>query len=140
MSSSSAGRTNTGSPSPWRPTGRKFPPKSSSTDITRSTRRRSRSRDLVRQLFAHIDPAPPRDRGRVPSRIPPPGDPDRKEREAALRRKGEHVSPRQVRRGTCPVCGNSDARGDQCENCGTFLDPLQLLNRGARSRGHARGP
>jgi methionyl-tRNA synthetase len=30
--------------------------------------------------------------------------------------------------GTCPVCGNSDARGDQCENCGTFLDPLQLLN------------
>jgi methionyl-tRNA synthetase len=30
--------------------------------------------------------------------------------------------------GTCPVCGNTDARGDQCENCGTFLDPLQLLN------------
>jgi methionyl-tRNA synthetase len=30
--------------------------------------------------------------------------------------------------GTCPVCGNSDARGDQCESCGTFLDPLQLLN------------
>lgn len=30
--------------------------------------------------------------------------------------------------GTCPVCGNADARGDQCENCGTFLDPLQLLN------------
>jgi methionyl-tRNA synthetase len=30
--------------------------------------------------------------------------------------------------GTCPVCGNTDARGDQCENCGTFLDPLQLVN------------
>ena len=30
--------------------------------------------------------------------------------------------------GTCPVCGNTDARGDQCENCGTFLDPLQLLD------------
>ena len=30
--------------------------------------------------------------------------------------------------GTCPVCGNTDARGDQCEQCGTFLDPLQLLN------------
>ncbi len=30
--------------------------------------------------------------------------------------------------GTCPVCGNTDARGDQCEQCGTFLDPMQLLN------------
>lgn len=30
--------------------------------------------------------------------------------------------------GTCPVCANPDARGDQCERCGTFLDPLQLLN------------
>jgi methionyl-tRNA synthetase len=28
--------------------------------------------------------------------------------------------------GTCPVCGNPDARGDQCERCGTYLDPLQL--------------
>ncbi|HXX64376.1 MAG TPA: methionine--tRNA ligase [Bacteroidota bacterium] len=28
--------------------------------------------------------------------------------------------------GTCPVCGNTDARGDQCERCGTFLDPMQL--------------
>ena len=30
--------------------------------------------------------------------------------------------------GTCPVCGNPEARGDQCERCGTFLDPLQLVN------------
>jgi methionyl-tRNA synthetase len=30
--------------------------------------------------------------------------------------------------GTCPVCGNPDARGDQCEKCGTFLDPLELIN------------
>ena len=30
--------------------------------------------------------------------------------------------------GTCPVCGNPDARGDQCERCGTYLDPLQLIN------------
>ena len=28
--------------------------------------------------------------------------------------------------GTCPVCGNTDARGDQCEKCGTYLDPMQL--------------
>ncbi len=30
--------------------------------------------------------------------------------------------------GTCPVCGNPDARGDQCEKCGTFLDSLELKN------------
>ncbi|MGA9116720.1 MAG: methionine--tRNA ligase [Bacteroidota bacterium] len=28
--------------------------------------------------------------------------------------------------GTCPRCGNPEARGDQCERCGTFLDPAQL--------------
>jgi methionyl-tRNA synthetase len=28
--------------------------------------------------------------------------------------------------GTCPVCGNSSARGDQCELCGTVLDPSDL--------------
>ncbi len=30
--------------------------------------------------------------------------------------------------GTCPVCGNSNAYGDQCENCGTSLSPEQLIN------------
>ena len=30
--------------------------------------------------------------------------------------------------GTCPVCGNADARGDQCENCGTWLEQTQLIN------------
>lgn len=29
--------------------------------------------------------------------------------------------------GTCPVCGNADAYGDQCEKCGTSLSPDQLL-------------
>jgi methionyl-tRNA synthetase len=28
--------------------------------------------------------------------------------------------------GTCPVCGNPNAYGDQCENCGTSLDPKDL--------------
>ena len=31
-------------------------------------------------------------------------------------------------RGTCPVCGYEDAYGDQCENCGTSLSPLELKN------------
>jgi methionyl-tRNA synthetase len=30
--------------------------------------------------------------------------------------------------GTCPVCGNTRAYGDQCENCGTSLSPELLIN------------
>lgn len=30
--------------------------------------------------------------------------------------------------GTCPVCENSNAYGDQCEKCGTSLSPEQLIN------------
>jgi methionyl-tRNA synthetase len=30
--------------------------------------------------------------------------------------------------GTCPVCGYEDARGDQCDNCNTLLDPKDLIN------------
>ena len=29
-------------------------------------------------------------------------------------------------RGTCPVCGGTEARGDQCESCGKLLDPTDL--------------
>jgi methionyl-tRNA synthetase len=28
--------------------------------------------------------------------------------------------------GTCPVCGYERARGDQCDNCGSLLDPVDL--------------
>ena len=30
--------------------------------------------------------------------------------------------------GTCPHCGYGEARGDQCENCGRTLDPIDLIN------------
>jgi len=30
--------------------------------------------------------------------------------------------------GTCPNCGYEKARGDQCDNCGTLLDPVDLKN------------
>ncbi|MYA50953.1 MAG: methionine--tRNA ligase [Chloroflexi bacterium] len=31
-------------------------------------------------------------------------------------------------RGVCPHCGFEDARGDQCDNCGAILDPVDLGN------------
>ncbi len=30
--------------------------------------------------------------------------------------------------GTCPKCGYEKARGDQCEHCGTWLEPTDLIN------------
>ncbi|MCD4700962.1 MAG: methionine--tRNA ligase, partial [Candidatus Aegiribacteria sp.] len=30
--------------------------------------------------------------------------------------------------GICPECGSESARGDQCEDCGSWLDALDLLN------------
>jgi methionyl-tRNA synthetase len=30
--------------------------------------------------------------------------------------------------GTCPICGFADARGDQCDNCGNQLDPIDLID------------
>jgi methionyl-tRNA synthetase len=29
--------------------------------------------------------------------------------------------------GTCPICAYPDARGDQCDNCGNQLDPVDLI-------------
>ena len=29
--------------------------------------------------------------------------------------------------GTCPVCGFGKARGDQCDNCNSLLDPMELI-------------
>jgi methionyl-tRNA synthetase len=31
-------------------------------------------------------------------------------------------------KGTCPVCGNENAYGDQCEKCGSTLSPEELIN------------
>jgi methionyl-tRNA synthetase len=37
--------------------------------------------------------------------------------------------------GVCPYCGFNGARGDQCDNCGRILDPLQLIDRRCRFDG-----
>jgi len=39
--------------------------------------------------------------------------------------------------GTCPVCGNENAYGDQCEKCGTSLSPEQLINPRSTLSGNA---
>jgi methionyl-tRNA synthetase len=40
--------------------------------------------------------------------------------------------------GTCPVCAFERARGDQCDNCGTLLDPMQLKNPRSKISGSTR--
>jgi methionyl-tRNA synthetase len=37
--------------------------------------------------------------------------------------------------GTCPYCGYDNARGDQCDNCGRALDPVELVNPRCRHDG-----
>jgi methionyl-tRNA synthetase len=37
--------------------------------------------------------------------------------------------------GTCPICGYESARGDQCDNCGNQLDPVDLINPRSRING-----
>jgi methionyl-tRNA synthetase len=37
--------------------------------------------------------------------------------------------------GTCPICGYPAARGDQCDNCGNQLDPIDLIEPRSRING-----
>jgi methionyl-tRNA synthetase len=38
-----------------------------------------------------------------------------------------HTLPDRYIEGTCPICGYESARGDQCDNCGNQLDPIDLI-------------
>ncbi len=40
----------------------------------------------------------------------------------------ERFLPDRYVEGTCPLCGYTDARGDQCDSCGKTLDATDLLN------------
>jgi methionyl-tRNA synthetase len=42
--------------------------------------------------------------------------------------------------GTCPHCGFPSARGDQCDNCGRTLDPIDLINSRCRLCGSKERP
>ncbi len=37
--------------------------------------------------------------------------------------------------GTCPKCGYEEARGDQCDNCKSLLDPTDLINPRSKNDG-----
>ncbi len=37
--------------------------------------------------------------------------------------------------GTCPICGFPEARGDQCDNCGHQLDPIDLIDPRSKING-----
>jgi methionyl-tRNA synthetase len=37
--------------------------------------------------------------------------------------------------GTCPICGYTSARGDQCDNCGNQLDAAELIDPRSRING-----
>jgi methionyl-tRNA synthetase len=37
--------------------------------------------------------------------------------------------------GTCPICGYEHARGDQCDNCGNQLDPIDLIEPRSKING-----
>ncbi|HEU5266364.1 MAG TPA: methionine--tRNA ligase, partial [Jatrophihabitans sp.] len=37
--------------------------------------------------------------------------------------------------GTCPICGYPHGRGDQCDNCGNQLDPIDLIEPRSRING-----
>ncbi len=39
--------------------------------------------------------------------------------------------------GTCPICKDEHARGDQCDNCGNQLDPVDLINPRSRINGES---
>ena len=42
--------------------------------------------------------------------------------------------------GTCPHCGYGDARGDQCDNCGRTLDPIDLIDPRSKLSGATPEP
>jgi methionyl-tRNA synthetase len=46
-----------------------------------------------------------------------------------------HTLPDRYIEGTCPICGYESARGDQCDNCGNQLDPIDLIEPRSRIDG-----
>ena len=54
------------------------------------------------------------------------------ETEGAFSATTGHTLPDRYIEGTCPHCGYPQARGDQCDNCGRQLDPIDLIEPRSR--------
>jgi methionyl-tRNA synthetase len=52
---------------------------------------------------------------------------DKKEQQLYCLKDAMFLADRYVE-GTCPKCQSTQARGDQCENCGTWLDQIELID------------
>jgi len=57
--------------------------------------------------------------------------------EAFYDEKAGRFLPDRYVEGTCPNCGYTKARGDQCDNCGKLLDPIELIEPKSRFSGEA---
>jgi len=57
------------------------------------------------------------------------------ETEGAFSETTGHTLPDRYIEGTCPHCGYPQARGDQCDNCGRQLDPVDLIEPRSRIDG-----
>jgi len=57
--------------------------------------------------------------------------------EAFYDEKAGRFLPDRYVEGTCPNCGYDRARGDQCDNCGKLLDPIELIDPRSRFSGEA---
>ena len=53
---------------------------------------------------------------------------DRRTSEQFFDPEAKRFLPDRYVEGECPHCGYGDARGDQCDNCGRTLDPIDLIN------------
>ncbi|MEW6567591.1 MAG: methionine--tRNA ligase [Chloroflexota bacterium] len=57
-----------------------------------------------------------------------------KQRQLYSESEGRFLPDRYVE-GTCPICGYSSARGDQCDNCGSLLDAVDLIEPRSKTDG-----
>ena len=62
------------------------------------------------------------------SRLYENGHIDRRTSEQYYDPEAERFLPDRYVEGTCPHCGYTEARGDQCDNCGRTLDPIDLID------------
>lgn len=57
------------------------------------------------------------------------------EQQVAISPSNGRTLPDRYIEGTCPICGYDSARGDQCDNCGNELDPVDLINPRSKING-----